>query len=262
MKKAAWFIALALAMALAVTLPSTSPVSAQATYHEQQVPRRFPTGTAAEPSVSDTGYPTTGVYFQCSGANSIGFSLSATSRWCLSSAGLVSNGSVFSAPTLINTGSSITAGTMTVGYGARSLAVWHKYSWTNAMVAALTGTADDITVGTLPAKTLARRAFIVITGQGVQGAGTYTVAVGTVATTYLDYVKAGDAKAAVGTMYGDAAAEVGTALYEGTNHTYLDHLPSMSTTTAVKAHFIAVGANLSTVTASTGDVYIETLTLP
>lgn len=79
--------------------------------------------------------------------------------------------------------------------------------------------------------------------------------VGTVAATYIDFIVAKDAKAAANTVYGSATADRGTNL---TGY----FLPSFTATTVVNAHFIKTTTNLSTVTGSTGTVYIETMTLP
>lgn len=152
-----------------------------------------------------------------------------------------------------------TTGTMTgntVGY-VRSF--WIPFAWTNAMVAALTGTADDVTVGTLKAKSLVKRAMVVITGAAT-GTTTLTVAVGRTGATYIDYVVASDAQAAANTVYGDATAEMGSNLYNGTG--MIDDLPSFTATTAIKAHFISTGANLSAVTGSSGNVYVEIEAMP
>lgn len=150
--------------------------------------------------------------------------------------------------------STLTSGTLTVTSSAFSRQATHRFDWTNAMIAALTGTADDITVCTLPAKTVVKNAYVVITGSAA-GPATVTVALGRTSAAYIDYIVASDAKAAANTVYGDASGE------RGTNLTGYD-LPSFTGTTAVKVHFISTVANLSTITGSTGTVYLETVTLP
>lgn len=153
--------------------------------------------------------------------------------------------------------SQATDGTMTHSLNGTLMTGWHKFSWTNAMVvalgAALTG---DITVCTLAAKTIVQKAIIVITGQGA-GTTTLTVALGKTSPLYIDYVVASDAKVAANTVYGQAFAEVGTNL-----SALVGNLPSLTATTAVKAHFIATVATLDQVTGSSGDIYLELVTLP
>jgi hypothetical protein len=68
-------------------------------------------------------------------------------------------------------------------------------------------------------------------------------------------VTANDAQAAANTIYGDSKSEIGTHLYDGV--TFIDDWPSWTTTTAVKAHFISSGGNLSAVLTSTGSIYVE-----
>lgn len=139
--------------------------------------------------------------------------------------------------------------------GLASRRIWTRYDWTNAMIVALgAATTGDITVCTLPAKTIVHNVYVVIDTPDTS-ANALTIAVGRVSATYIDYIVASDAKAAANTVYGDASAE------RGTNLTGYD-LPSITGTTAVKAHFIKTTSNLNTVTASTGHIYIETTTLP
>ncbi len=150
-----------------------------------------------------------------------------------------------------------TAGTMTTTASTSEAAVSITRtcrSWTNAMVAALPATAGDIAWGTLPAKVIVLNAYVVITGAAV-GPTTVTVAVGRTSATYIDYIVASDAKAAANTVYGDASGE------RGTNLTGYD-LPSYTGTTVINAHFISTGANLSTVTGSTGMVCLTLDKLP
>lgn len=130
-----------------------------------------------------------------------------------------------------------------------------KYSWTNAQVvalgAALTG---DITIATLPAKTVVTNAYVVIDSPGAV-VTTLTVAVGRVSAGFIDYIVASDAKASANTVYGDASGE------RGTNLTGYD-LPSYTSAVAVKAHFISTVANLDQCTGSAGTIYLDTYTLP
>ena len=149
----------------------------------------------------------------------------------------------------------MTAGTMTGTVTAEVRDVIHQFSWTNAMVVALGATTTgNIAICTLPAKTVVLNAYVVITGAAA-GPASVTVSVGRAAASYIDYIVASDAKAAANTVYGDGSAE------RGTNLTGYD-LASYTGTTVVNAQFVSVGANLDTVTASTGHVYLETMVLP
>lgn len=153
------------------------------------------------------------------------------------------------------TPNALTAGTLTVEKSAEARTVVSSFTWTNAMVVALgAATAGDITVATLPAKTVVRNAYVVITGTAA-GTTTLTVAFGRTGAGYIDYIVASDAKVAANTVYGDASGE------RGTNLTGYD-LPSYTGTTAVKVHFISTGANLDQVTGSTGRVILETSLVP
>lgn len=155
------------------------------------------------------------------------------------------------------TAGAVTAGTLTVANSAQMRTFLHKFSWTNAMVAALgAATTGNITVCTLPAKTVVRKATIVITGQAGTLTG-LTVSLGRVATAYIDYIVASNAKATANTVYGDTIAEVGTGL-----SAILGDLPSLSGTTAVNLQFISAVEDLSNVTGSAGDIYLETQILP
>lgn len=153
--------------------------------------------------------------------------------------------------------SQTTTGTMTPGVNGTLMSGWAKFSWTNAMVvalgAALTG---DITVCTLAAKTIVEKAVVIITGQAA-GPVTLTLAVGRTGALYIDYIVASDAKATTNTVYGQAFANLGTNL-----SALVGDLPSVTGTTAIKAHFIATVANLDQVTGSGGDIYLKLVTLP
>jgi len=154
----------------------------------------------------------------------------------------------------------LTSSTMTRTNNATLRRTWTRFDWTNAMVVALgASTTGDIQVCTLPAKTVVTRAFVVIKTAG-SGTTTLTVAVGRTSATFIDYVTANDAQAAANTVYGATKATIGTHLYDGV--TFIDDLPSWTATTAVNAHFISSGGNLSAVLTSTGSVYIESEVLP
>jgi len=148
----------------------------------------------------------------------------------------------------------LTAGTMTATNQSELRSSIHRYDWTNAMVAALSGTTANMAVCTLPAKTIVRNAYVVITS-AAGTVTTLTVSLGRTSAAYIDYIVASDAKAAANTVYGDASAE------RGTNLTGYD-MPSFTGTTVVNAQFISTGGNLSTVTTSTGTVYLECVILP
>lgn len=167
---------------------------------------------------------------------------------------------IFTTTTPTNTTQNLTAGTMTASNQSEMRTVIHKYSWTNAMVTALGATTTgNVAVCTLPAKTVVKNAYVVIVTSGAT-VTTLTVSVGTNSTTYDNFVLAGNAKAGANTVYGDAKAELGTALYDAT--TILNYMGSFTGTTLVNAQFISTGGNLSTVTTSTGSIYLETYTLP
>lgn len=154
------------------------------------------------------------------------------------------NGNIISLPLNV-----ATAGTMTGTYESVLSAATTCRAWTNDQVVALGATtAGDIAWGTLPIKNIVRNAYIVITGAGA-GPAALTVSLGRTSASYIDYIVASDAKAAANTLYGDASAE------RGTNLTGYD-LASYTATTLINAHFISTGANLSTVTSSTGLVCI------
>jgi hypothetical protein len=124
-------------------------------------------------------------------------------------------------------------------------------------------TTGDLSLWTLPAKTIVKRAVVAITGTAA-GVTTLTVGVGRTSAAYADYVVASDAKAAANTVYGDAigGGETGTNLFDATAKWSAGDLPSWTGTTAVKAHFISTGANLSAVTGSTGEVCLQTAVIP
>ena len=155
----------------------------------------------------------------------------------------------------------LTAGTMTYNSGWQR-GLTHEFLWTNAMLTAgAAATTWDVTVATIPAKTQVINALVVIiTSQ--TAAGTLTVQCGDDAT-FINYVKAGDAKAAANTVYGDliSGAETGTALFDATAKWIPAYLPSYTGTTAVTCRFIS-NAAMSTMTASTGRVILTTRLLP
>lgn len=125
------------------------------------------------------------------------------------------------------------------------------------MVTALGGvTTGNLLVCTLPAKTVVRKATIVITGQAASVTA-LTVSLGRVGTAFIDYLVASNAKAAANTIYGDAIAEVGTGL-----SAILGDLPSLSATTDVNLQFVSAVENLSAVTGSAGEIHLETVLLP
>ncbi len=204
-------------------------------------------GTAGAPTFGYGASTNTGLYF--TSAPSVRIAVAGSAKLIIDGSGVIVNNTDFTGGAF-----QLTAGTMTASSTALIRKVIHKYSWTNAMVTALPTTAGDIVVATLPAKTVVTNAYVVLTGAAV-GPTTVTVAVGRTSATYIDYIVASDAKAAANTVYGDASAE------RGTNLTGYD-LPSYTATTAINAHFISTGADLSTVTGSTGVVYVETLLLP
>lgn len=157
---------------------------------------------------------------------------------------------------IVNSAAGLTAGTLTVGANGYVNDTISKFSWTNAMVAALSGTTGNLLVCTLPAKTIVKQAWIILTAQAGTLTG-LTVSLGKTATAYIDYLIASSAKAAVNTIYGDAIGEVGAGL-----SAILGSIGSLTTTTDVNLQFISAIENLSTVTTCAGDVYLLTTTLP
>lgn len=161
-----------------------------------------------------------------------------------------------SGPTVTIAGQSLTPGTAVPGAQAITGATISKFSWTNAQIVALGAVlSGNIALCTLPAKTLVRRAIIIITGQAA-GTTTLTVSMGRTAAAFTDYVTAQNAKAAANTAYFAAAVN-------GANLTTYDgDLPSVTATTLVNLQFVSTVSNLSAVTGSSGDCYIETVVLP
>lgn len=150
----------------------------------------------------------------------------------------------------------LTAGTLTMAQTQPEVrGGWNKFSWTNAMVVAL-GAGTDITVCTLPAKSVVKRALVVI-GTAATQAAALTVSVGRVGTDYIDYVVASDAKGAANTIYGDAAAEQGAGLKSD-----VVDIPSWTATTAVKAQFLIGSGTNADVLTSTGSIYLYVDILP
>ncbi len=151
--------------------------------------------------------------------------------------------------------SALTAGTMTVTKNAIERTAITHFSWTNAMVVALGASmTGNIAICTLPAKTVVKNCYVVIT-TAAGGTATLTVSVGRTSAVYSDYIVAKDAQATANTVYGAVSGD------RGTNLTGYD-LPSYTGTTVVNAHFISTVANLSAVTTSTGEIFLETCTLP
>ena len=156
-----------------------------------------------------------------------------------------------------------TAGTMTNEYGigyAAAKTLTSSYAWTNAMLTAgAAATTWDVTVATLPAKTQVLDALVVIlTAQG--SAGTLAVACGD-SGVFNQFVISGNAKSAANTVYGDAGAERGAALWTSTEGNIGPYLPSYTATTTITCRFISDSA-MSTMTTSTGRVILTTRLLP
>lgn len=150
----------------------------------------------------------------------------------------------------------LTAGTMTYTSQALARRAVHRFDWTGTMIAALGAvTSGDITICTLPARTVVVNAYIVITAQAADP-GDLTMAIGRTGALYVDYIGNSDLLAATNTVYGDAVGE------RGANLTGYD-LPSFTGTTAVKAHLITtLGVLSDTSVNSGGSIYLETATLP
>ena len=140
------------------------------------------------------------------------------------------------------TGGSLTGVTNSNGYVTSYM--WEQ-DWTNTDVttlgAVLSGT---IKICTIPAKVIVRNAYVLIkTAAG--GVTTLTVGFGRTGATYIDYIKASDAKAAANTLYGAVSGD------RGTNLTGYD-VPSVTAATDIYCIFTSTGTNLNTVTTSTG----------
>jgi hypothetical protein len=116
-------------------------------------------------------------------------------------------------------------------------------TWTWASLAGLAGSDGTRKVCTLPAKTVVRKAYLIVTGNDASAlATTFTVSLGRTGAGYTDYVLASSyaSAATVGTVYGNASAERGANLTGGD----VD-LPSWSATTDVYVHFITTGGTLN-----------------
>ena len=120
------------------------------------------------------------------------------------------------------------------------------------MVVALGGNlTGDISICTLPAKTVVRNVYLVVDTQATNGGGTLTGAVGYTAAAYIDYINPSSLMAAAGTVYGGVAGDRGTAL------TGYD-LPNYTGTKTLYMHLISTVNNLNTITTCTGHVVICT----
>lgn len=128
-----------------------------------------------------------------------------------------------------------------------------KYTWTNAEIVALGGgTSGTITIGTLPANSQLLSAYAIVGTQATFAAGTLTLGVGRTSATFVDFLAAGDLKAAAGTVYGNAAAERAT-------DAAIQHF---ATATTVKAIVTAGAGDLANVTGSTGTIYLLYVVFP
>ena len=152
--------------------------------------------------------------------------------------------------------------TMTATNVVELRTVTSAYAWTNAMLVALGASlTGDVNVAVLPAKTQVLAAYVVIDTPGTD-ANTLTVSCGDGAAPASNYVKAGDAKAAANTVYGDSitGSETGTNLFS--TFFITNYVPSYTATTTVSCRFTKTVANLSTQTGSTGRVILVTTQLP
>ena len=132
----------------------------------------------------------------------------------------------------------------------------YKFAWSNADVVALGASATgELTVATIPDATIVTAVYVRITGQAA-GVTTLTVSVGPDGAE-TTYIVASNAKAAAGTIYGDAAAEIGTTLIVATGAG-----PSFGSTTTIKALFTATIETLDATTGSAGSIWVVTRKLP
>ena len=157
---------------------------------------------------------------------------------------------------IVTNAPNLTPGTLTVAANSFDNSRISKFSWTNAMVAALSGTTGNLKVCTLPTKTVVLKTIIVITGQAA-GLTVCTVSLGRTASAYIDYLVASNAKASTSTIYGQTFANLGANL-----SALVGDLPSLSTTTDVNIQFVSAVEDLSNITGSSGDVYLITQALP
>lgn len=149
----------------------------------------------------------------------------------------------------------LTAGTFAGATSGFVRGAWFRLAWTNAMLAACgAGATCDITIGTLQARIMVKRALIEVTGQATH-ASTLTMSLGTAAGG-TQYVLASDLKAAAGTLYGDAVAETGASLKDSGNTAWVDHIPAFGTTQALNVRLTAGAGNVNSVTGSTGAVLL------
>lgn len=130
-----------------------------------------------------------------------------------------------------------------------------KYQWTNAqIVAAGSGVGPlNVSIGTVPAKSVITKTHLIVDGQATLAAGTLTGAVGATATAYIDLIVASDLKAVATTIYGDAANERGA--------TNIGTLYAAAAKPLV-LQILAGGGNLADVTGSSGTVYVTYETYP
>lgn len=150
----------------------------------------------------------------------------------------------------------LTNGGITRANSAEIKEALHKFTWNSANVAGLSGTANTLTVCTLPAKTMVKRAWIIITGQAASVTA-LTVSLGRTTALFVDYLVASNAKAVANTVYGAVIGDIGTNLSG-----LVGDLPSITGTTDIKLRFDAALENLSLVTGSSGEIILETITLP
>lgn len=154
----------------------------------------------------------------------------------------------------ISSATALTNGDLTAASANELRTTFYKFTWNNANITGLSGTANTIKVCTLPAKSLVKRAIINVTGAAA-GVTALTVSLGRTSTAYIDYIVASNAKAAA--IYGDAVAELGSNI-----SSLLGDIPSLSATTDVYVRFDAFAENLSAVTGSIGEIILEVTTLP
>ena len=130
-----------------------------------------------------------------------------------------------------------------------------KFQWTNADIVALGAVLNGtMKFTTLPARTLVKRVWMNIVGQGA-GVATLTASFGRTSANYIDYMTAQDAKAAAGTSYYLTAVLGGNMPAQG-------DVPSLSSTTDLYVRWVSTGSNLNTVTGSAGEIFLETFVMP
>lgn len=192
----------------------------------------------------------TGVLPVASGGTNSSTALS-SNRFAITSSGKVVEASAVTAISAVVTDSNglPTASAITAAQ-LLSLPYWTKYTVTHTQLQTA-GTTNNITLFTVPAKTLIHK---VVIKQSTAFAGTlivsYTLSVG-ITGTLAKYIAAYDVFAAVASStFGVSAA------------TILETIEDFSSGVAIKVAAISAGGNLNASTAGSADIWVQTSLLP